>query len=332
MQYDYIILGGGFYGCMLAQILKGRILILEREDDILKRASCNNQARVHNGYHYPRNYKTAYSSHKNYPKFLQDFPDACIETNIMLYGVAKGGKTTAEEFKRTYEQVGSLLFPAPKELKAYFNMDLFEELYIGEEAVFNADIIRNTMKQRLQHVDIRTNVEIEQVFLNTVRTSIGDFEAPHIISCLYAGTNPLLKRSNLPELPLVHEDTVMPLVKVPEPFTKLGITIMDGEYFSIMPFPSKNCHSIHHVTYTPLGGDWKTIYDDVLRFIPSMKTMEHVGDVKEAKTVLEQNSYDDGRPILLRQNYGFKGFTAVVGGKLDNIYDLLDPTQDANIV
>lgn len=331
MQYDYIILGGGFYGCMIAQSLKGKILLLEKEDDILKRASCNNQARVHNGYHYPRNLKTASSSHRNYPKFIADFPEACNETNIMLYCVAKGGKTNAKDFKRTYELVGSILFPAPKELKDHFNMDLLEEVFIGEEAVFNADIIRETLRERLKDIEIRTKVEVQQVFLNQVRTNIGDFEANHIISCLYSGTNPLLVRSNLPTLPLIHEDTVMPLIKVPEPFNKIGITIMDGEYFSIMPFPQKDCHSIHHVTYTPLGGDWKTIYEDVIRFIPAMKDMKHIGDVKEAKTILEANATDDGRPILMKQNYGFKGFSVIVGAKLDNVYDLLEPTSEANI-
>lgn len=331
MQFDYIILGGGFYGCMIAQNLKGKILMLEREDDILKRASCNNQARIHNGYHYPRNYKTAYSSHKNYRKFLNDFPEACTETNIMLYPVAKGGKTNAETFKKMYEKVGSILFPAPKELKDYFNLDLIEEVFIGEEAVFNSDILRDLIKKRLTHVDIRTNIEIEKVFINQVRTNIGDFSGTNIISCLYAGTNPLLIKSNLPPLPLVHEDTIMPLVEVPEPFKNIGITIMDGDYFSVFPFPAKNCHSIHHVKYTPLGGDWKTIYKDVIRYIPAMKDLKHIGDIKEAKTVLEQNEYDDGRPILMKQNYGFKGFSVILGGKLDNIYDLLEPSSEANI-
>ncbi|MCI5632896.1 FAD-dependent oxidoreductase, partial [Helicobacter sp.] len=57
MKYDCIVIGGGFYGCMLALELHQKfkkILILEKENDILTRASLINQARIHGGYHYPR--------------------------------------------------------------------------------------------------------------------------------------------------------------------------------------------------------------------------------------------------------------------------------------
>ena len=50
MKYDCIVIGGGFYGCMLALELRQKfkkILILEKENDILTRASLINQARIH---------------------------------------------------------------------------------------------------------------------------------------------------------------------------------------------------------------------------------------------------------------------------------------------
>ena len=56
---DAVIIGGGFYGAAIAVYLakqRGlkRITLIEREPTLLARASYNNQARVHNGYHYPR--------------------------------------------------------------------------------------------------------------------------------------------------------------------------------------------------------------------------------------------------------------------------------------
>ena len=44
----------------------------------------------------------------------------------------------------------------------------------------------------------------------------------------------------------------------------------------------------------------------------------------EVKTVLMRNEADDGRPILLSRNTTHKGLMCVLGGKLDNIYDLFD--------
>ncbi len=71
-KYDCIIIGGGFFGAYIALYLKQKfqsILILEQEKDLLTHASINNQARVHNGYHYPRSLSTAISSSRHFHTF-----------------------------------------------------------------------------------------------------------------------------------------------------------------------------------------------------------------------------------------------------------------------
>ena len=78
-EQDAVIIGGGFYGAAIAVYLakqRGfkRILLVEREPELMMRASYNNQARVHNGYHYPRSFTTAYRSRVNLPRFVQDWP------------------------------------------------------------------------------------------------------------------------------------------------------------------------------------------------------------------------------------------------------------------
>ena len=53
-----VVIGGGFYGVNIALCLarqdKGQVFLLEKEGDLLSRASYHNQARIHNGYHYPQ--------------------------------------------------------------------------------------------------------------------------------------------------------------------------------------------------------------------------------------------------------------------------------------
>lgn len=76
---DVVVIGGGFYGAAIAIYMakqRGfkRIVLVEREPALLTRASYNNQARVHNGYHYPRSFVTAYRSRINLPKFVRDWP------------------------------------------------------------------------------------------------------------------------------------------------------------------------------------------------------------------------------------------------------------------
>ncbi len=89
-RFDVAVIGGGFYGCMLALYFKNifrNVIILEKEPDLLLKASCNNQARIHNGYHYPRSFITALRSHINYGRFISDFKD-CVEDNFqMIYAI-----------------------------------------------------------------------------------------------------------------------------------------------------------------------------------------------------------------------------------------------------
>jgi glycine/D-amino acid oxidase-like deaminating enzyme len=77
MQYstgescEAAVIGGGFYGLYLAEYLAarvGRVLLFEREPGLMRRASYANQARVHNGYHYPRSVLTALRSREVHPR------------------------------------------------------------------------------------------------------------------------------------------------------------------------------------------------------------------------------------------------------------------------
>ena len=80
------IIGGGFYGVVIALYLK-RIIglktveIYEQESKLISKASFKNQARIHNGYHYPRSFITAYRSRENFNKFISDFSE-CVESQF----------------------------------------------------------------------------------------------------------------------------------------------------------------------------------------------------------------------------------------------------------
>src|ERR1700730_12402777 len=92
-DYDAIFVGGGIYGCCLALAFAdrfSRILIVEREKDLLTRASYANQARVHNGYHYPRRLLTAGRSAVNHPRFMKEFENCVDNTFQKIYAIARG--------------------------------------------------------------------------------------------------------------------------------------------------------------------------------------------------------------------------------------------------
>ena len=93
-EYDVAIVGGGFYGCCIALFMRSlydKVVVLERSDALLGRASAVNQARIHNGFHYPRSFVTALRSGQNFGPFTEMFRDAVVDDFEMLYAIARRG-------------------------------------------------------------------------------------------------------------------------------------------------------------------------------------------------------------------------------------------------
>lgn len=148
--------------------------------------------------------------------------------------------------------------------------------------------------------------------------------AKYVFNCTYSALNTILSASHLPTIPLKHELTEMALVEVPPPLKHLGITVMCGPFFSIMPFPLRNLHTLSHVRYTPhcywqdtedSASDTKEVFRqaarktnyphmirDAARYIPILKDCQHIDSLWEVKTVLPQSEVDDSRPILFKRN------------------------------
>jgi hypothetical protein len=119
---------------------------------------------------------------------------------------------------------------------------------------------------------------------------------------------------------------------------------MDGPFFSRLPFPARGLHTLSHVRYTP-HLQWQDergidpygrldeyekstrvdrMIRDVSRYLPAISDAKYVESLFEVKTVLARNEGDDGRPILFERHPSLPGCYSVLGGKIDNIYDVLE--------
>ena len=63
---------------------------------------------------------------------------------------------------------------------------------------------------------------------------------------------------------------------------------------------------------------------DSQRYIPALAGARWDRSLFEVKTVLTKNEKDDGRPILFHRQPADSRIVSVMGGKIDNIYDLFD--------
>ena len=102
--------------------------------------------------------------------------------------------------------------------------------------------------------------------------------AEYVFNCTYSQINKILQAADLSLVPLKHELTEMALVEVPDIVRHAGFTVMDGPFFSVMPFPARGVHSMSHVRYTPhhywqdRAGD---NYIDAHRYLSNIKPESH---------------------------------------------------------
>ena len=368
-KWNAVVIGGGFFGTCLALLLKDRVdsvVVLEREQDLLLRASYHNQARVHGGYHYPRSLMTAVRSRINFPRFTEDFSE-CIKSDFeKYYAIGRGAsKVTANQFRLFMERVGAPLSPAPDAVRQLFNPDLIEAVFAVREYAFDAAILRRIMHERLASQDIpvmfgatANRVQTDpngciqlECFENGAAFTLN---ADWVFNCAYSEINRLHHRSNLPLIPLKHELTELALVEAPPELEHRSVTVMCGPFFSFMPFPDRRLWTLSHVRYTP-HHDWhdkssaayRDAYEyfdqcpkvsnapfmirDAARFLPSLAKCHYRDSLWEVKTLLPQSELDDGRPILFHQCPQLPNLITILGGKLDNIYDIPQDLDDIGL-
>lgn len=362
-KVDVAIIGGGFYGCCLALLMKknfSNVVIFEKGEDLLQRASSINQARVHNGYHYPRNLITAYRSFINFPRFILDFRKAIISDFVKLYAIArKNSMVNANQFFRIYKMMNAPIQVAGNEYKSLFNADLIEEIFKVKEYAFDAVLLKNILKEKLvsKNIPFFYNSEVEKVINSSdgnivlnFRNSESVCHAKHVFNCTYSQINKLLYNSGMELLPFKHEITELALIEIPERLKNISVTVMDGPFFSLVPFPSLKLYSLSHVRYTPhchwietdqfqdgekeldrirKNTNYVYMIKDAIRYLPILESSKYIKSIYEIKTVLVKNEIDDGRPILYKSNYGIENYNIIMGGKIDNIYDVLEMIDEA---
>lgn len=362
VDQDAVIVGGGFYGAAIAIYLAKRrgikrIVLAERETALLTRASYNNQARVHNGYHYPRSFTTAHRSRVNLPKFVSDWPEAVARDFTKLYAIARrNSKVTAKQFERFCREIGARIQPAEPALRTLFEPRLVENVFRVEEYAFDATKLARWAERELHehHVLVRLDTHVTGISRGpngtlsvAMQSRAGDNETTscrYAFNCTYSGLNQLKGDFPGTQTALKQEITEIALMKVPRSLENLGITVMDGPFFSMMPFPARGLHTLSHVRYTPhlhwndqsgsdpydkLGRYPRTtrvdrIVTDAGRYVPALLDAEHLDSLFEVKTVLVKNEGDDGRPILFEKHPGLPGCYSILGGKIDNIYDIFE--------
>jgi glycine/D-amino acid oxidase-like deaminating enzyme len=246
------------------------------------------------------------------------------------------------------------LKPAPDSLAKLFSSRLIAAVYETEEYAFDAAVLRRLLTERLERAGVQVKLEHtvaaikattspEQPVELIEATGRGMF-ADHVFNCTYSGLNAIQGVSSTHHQ-LKHEITELALVELADPLQDVSVTVMDGPFFSFMPFPDRGLSTFSHVRYTPHGA-WEESFEyrpnpyhvldtvdqqsnfgfmirDAQRYLPCLAETRYRDSLFEVKTVLTKNEGDDGRPILFEVNSQQPRVISVLGSKIDNIYDVL---------
>lgn len=360
-----IIIGGGYFGLYLAWSLaleEYSVKLFEAESELMTHASFHNQARIHQGYHYPRSVLTALRSRETFDRFVNEFPECVYKDFDKYYLVGKHlGKVSSSQFFNFFKRIGCPITRADGKVFDLVNPNYISDCFLTKEFAFDSLRLKQAMLERIKGVDVEIclnhvalSVEKKKELILKVRNLQNEIEehtATHIFNCTYSGLNVVTGGSNLPLIPLKHELTEMVLVDVPEEIRHMGITVMCGPFFSVMPFPSvlvdgHPVHSFSHVRYTPhyewydkdktkgysplskeLNSAWVYMKKDATRYMPILDKCRYRSSLWEIKTVLPRSEVDDSRPILAKFDYGIEGFHCIMGGKIDNVYDAISAVK-----
>jgi L-2-hydroxyglutarate oxidase LhgO len=367
-----LIIGGGFFGMYISEYFAKQghqVVLSEKEGDFMQRASYVNQARVHSGYHYPRSILTALRSQISFPNFFNEFED-CIDDTFDKYYMISNlmSKVSAKQFETFCHRIGAVCEPAPAKITNLVDKHYVEAVFTTKEFAFDSTKLKNKMLERIKNagVDFHLNQEVLSVasknnkllvelYSTAHKAELDAIEVDHVFNCTYSMINKVINNSDLEPIPLKHELTEMALVEVPDELKSVGITVMDGPFFSLMPFPSQRVHSFSHVRYTP-HYEWndtdkenyqdahvhydkmikKSAYthmlQDAKRYIPILSECQYQSSIWEVKTILPSSERDDSRPILFKPNHSLNGFHTIMGGKIDNVYDVIQVIETTGLI
>jgi hypothetical protein len=286
-------------------------------------------------------------------RFKQDFPEAVIDDFQMLYAIARRrSKVSAKRFHRMFRDTGAPIQAASASQSALFDENMIEAVFACHETAFDYSILEKILSARLGSAGLEVRLATEVLTLIDSQTRIvaglsdgSEVTARYAFNITYSNINVVLEKANLPRAQIKHELVELVLVTPPSELYKIGITVMDGPFFSCMPFPAENLYSLTHVRYTPHESwtdDTGSVAPRILapehlprsrathmikdgqRYLPSLAYSQYKKSLFEVKSVLVKNEDDDGRPILFQKNPADSRVVSILGGKIDNIYDLFD--------
>lgn len=374
-----VILGAGLYGLYSAAVLaknmkKGnleKIFILDSDSTPFCRATWINQARVHMGYHYPRSISTAVKSAHYFNRFMEDYA-FCVKTGFdQIYATsASFSWTNAVQFRKFCRDAGICCEDVNPE--QYFNPGMCDGAFLTQEYTYDAALLREYFLKELSQypcVEMIFNARVKKIEKHSTHFQLilengKEYETDFLLNATYAATNQITALLGYEPFKIKYELCEIILCQVSESLKNVGITVMDGPFFSIMPFGKTEYHSLTSVTFTPhmasfdrlptfgcqersrgfcspevLGNcndciarpesAWPYMSSLAKKYLKEEYGFQYCKSLFSMKPILKASEIDDSRPTVIRVYSSEPTFISVLSGKINTVYDLEEVLKDA---
>ncbi|TWH59734.1 FAD dependent oxidoreductase [Desulfitobacterium sp. LBE] len=367
MTYDKIIIGAGLYGLYSALYCGKRgekVIVLEIDDGAFSRATYINQARVHMGYHYPRSYSTAIKSAHYFERFCQDY-GFCINSKFdQIYSTSTNFSwSNAEQFRKFCKDSNILCSDVSPTM--FFNDDMCDGTFLTQEYAYDAQVLKEFFLTEIaKHLNVEIcfsakikSIEQKSTHYQVVLKDGEIYRSDFVLNATYASVNQVSNLLGLEPFKIKYELCEIILCTVSDNLKNVGLTVMDGPFFSIMPFGKTEYHSLTSVTFTPhvtsynsvpsfecqkksngycspiqLGNcnncfekpqsAWDYMSNLARKYIKDEYEFSYVGSLFSMKPILMASEIDDSRPTVIKEFTKDPTFISVLSGKINTVYDL----------
>lgn len=363
---DKVIFGAGIYGlyAALESAKNGEeVVVLEYDQAAFGRATFINQARVHNGYHYPRSFATAIQSKMYYNRFKEDYAFCINDKFDKIYATAnRYSWTEGKQFKSFCDAAD--IKCEDIEVTDYFLENTYESAFLTEECSYDAMQLKTYFIDEIQkwkNCEIifgsRTKSIEQQDDHYIIKLASGlELKTGFVLNATYASVNQIIQNLGFDGFNIKYELCEMILCEVSDNLKNVGLTMMDGPFFSLMPFGNTGLHSLSAVSYTPHKSSfgvlpkfdcqseavqcspaqlnncnlcpnqpetyWNHMKNLAYQYLNEDIEMKYHKSIFSIKPILKASEMDDSRPTLIKEHSAKPYFYTVLSGKINTIYDL----------
>jgi len=350
------IIGAGVFGLSAALELAKRnfdVFVFDGAKDILTGASTVNHLRHHCGFHYPRSKDTVLEVTKAKESFEKEYGECISEVFPDYYGChMKKTMTTPKNFIKFCE-----------EMKLPYDIDWPDIKYMDRteigvciktpERVYDPNELKKIMYGKLKNTTIKLKLGHKiiggKIIGNKkklkIETKSGTVEEEFdfIINATYSNFNIFNKWFGFLRKKLQYEKMELLELEIPNQ-EKIGLTIMDGEFSSVLPRGNKGTFTLGHVKESVLNtvvsdeldvsvmndehaeSNREGIMREGIKDFPFLKDAKIVKSLFVTRVVKPNVEDTDERPSEITE-YG-NGMYSIFGGKVITCVDIGKKVSD----